>query len=89
MATMTTEREKLLKRVQMYCFAKEDAALFLDTHPDCAKAIEYYNKYSKLYAESKAEYEKEYGPITRPEEETASSWQWVNDPWPWEESESE
>ena len=38
-------REKLLKSVQQYSFAVLEAALFLDTHPDCADALAYYNKY--------------------------------------------
>ena len=57
------DREKLLKRVQMYQFAVTDAALFLDTHPDCAQALAYYNKYKKLLEEAKNAYEKAFGPL--------------------------
>lgn len=85
---MTDERTKLLKKVQMYSFATHDAALFLDTHPQCKHAMDYYDKYSKLYSEAKTEYENLYGLLTLPQE-TSSVWKWINDPWPWEERESE
>lgn len=79
------ERQRLLKRVQMYSFAVTDAALFLDTHPDNASALAYYNKYKKLYKEAADEFEAKYGPLTIMSERNNESWTWVNDPWPWEE----
>ena len=81
-----TSRSALLKRVQMYSFAAYDAALFLDTHPCCVEALEYYKKYKKLYEEAKAEFEANYGPITVMSDKIDTCWTWVNDPWPWEES---
>lgn len=81
------ERAKMLKRVQMYSFAAHDAALFLDTHPECTQTLEYFNKYNKMYKDAKAEFEAMYGPITVCDSESTARWQWVNDPWPWEESE--
>ncbi len=81
------DRAKMLKRVQMYSFAAHDAALFLDTHPTCTQALEYFNKYNKLYKEAKAAFEAMYGPLTVCDSTSTTSWQWINDPWPWEESE--
>ncbi len=77
-------REKLLKSVQQYSFAMLEAALFLDTHPDCADALAYYNKYKKLWQEAKAEYESKYGPLTVASDANNSRWQWSKGPWPWE-----
>ncbi len=77
-------REKLLKSVQQYSFAMLEAALFLDTHPDCADALAYYNKYKKLWQEAKAEYESKYGPLTVSSDANNSRWQWSKGPWPWE-----
>lgn len=79
-----TDREKLLKKVQMYQFAVTDAALFLDTHPDCAQALSYYNKYKKLYEDAKAAFETAYGPLEVCSEKNNSRWAWVDGPFPWE-----
>lgn len=77
-------REKLLKNVQIYSFAVLEAALFLDTHPDCAEALAYYNKYKKLWEEAKAEFESKYGPLTAASDTNNNRWQWAQGPWPWE-----
>ncbi len=79
-----SDREKLLKKVQMYKFAVTDAALFLDTHPDCAQALGYFNKYRKLLKEAEEAYEKTYGPLEICSEQNASRWAWVDGPFPWE-----
>lgn len=84
--TAVTSRSVMLKHVQMYSFAAHDAALFLDTHPCCGEALEYYRKYKKLYEEAKAEFESKYGPITMMSGENDTCWTWISDPWPWEES---
>ena len=42
-----TEREKLMKQLQMYHFAAIDAGLFLDTHPNDKEALNYFNKVKK------------------------------------------
>lgn len=78
------DREKLLKKVQMYSFAVTDAALFLDTHPDCAEALSFYNKYKKLCEEAKEQFEKAYGPLDLTSEQNNNRWAWVDDPFPWE-----
>ncbi len=78
------ERSKLLKKVQMYSFAVTDASLFLDTHPDCAEALAFFNKYRKLYDEAKAEFERQYGPLEICSEQNAARWEWTDGPFPWE-----
>ena len=83
------ERERLLKRVQMYSFAVTDAALFLDTHPNNMSALAYYNKYKKLYKDAADEFESRFGPLTIMSERNNEYWTWVNDPWPWEEQTEE
>ena len=78
------EREKLLKKVQMYSFAVTDAALFLDTHPECSEALSFYNKYKKLCKEAKEQYEKAYGPLDVDSDQNNTRWAWVDGPFPWE-----
>lgn len=84
-----SNREKMLKMVQCYSFAVLEAAMFLDTHPECLDALNYYNKYKKLCEEAKAEFEAKYGPLTIDSDANNQSWQWVNGPWPWELSANE
>ncbi len=79
-----SDREKLLKKVRMYHFAVTDAALFLDTHPDCAQALAFYNKYKKLLKEAEDAYEHAYGPLQICSSANDSRWEWVDGPFPWE-----
>ena len=47
-------RDAMLKRVQVYDFALYEARLFLDTHPTCKEALDYYNKHLCLLYTSDA-----------------------------------
>ena len=87
MAEANNNRSMLLRRVQMYDFAMQEARLFLNTHPTDANAIAYFNKYRKLHEEAKAAFEKLYGPLTWDSEITSGRWEWVDNPWPWEREE--
>ena len=64
-------------------FAAHDMQLYLDTHPNDAKAKEMYNNYRKNYSISKKRYEDSFGPITADSSPDAS-WDWIKNPWPWE-----
>jgi len=79
------EREKLLKRLQVCDFVLNETALFLNTHPDDKAALEYYKKYMEMERESRAEYVKKYGPVSRTEYDGGPRWNWIDNPWPWEE----
>ena len=41
-------RLKLMKIINQASFAMDDVKLFLDTHPSCSEAIEYYKKVKKI-----------------------------------------
>ncbi len=85
---MNKERLELLRAIQRYDFAIKDLHLYLDTHPDCARALEYFHKYNQLRADAYAEYAEKYGPITPEQVKSKTRWTWVNDPWPWERSDN-
>ncbi len=79
-----TERRKLMEAVYANGFAADDARLFLNTHPNCKEALDYYNKKVSLYNQAVDRYEEKFGPI-RPEKGGADgSWSWATTPWPWE-----
>ncbi len=73
-------KDKLLKRVSALGFAMYELRLFLDTHPDNQDALEMLKSYKKKYEAVKAEYEKEFGPLTL---NGYNSDEWLKDPWPW------
>ena len=42
-----TDRTTLLKEIDEVSFALNDVTLYLDTHPDCADAISYFNRWRR------------------------------------------
>jgi spore coat protein JB len=79
-----TEREKLLKQVQICDFAISEAALYLDGYPKNKQALKYYRKYVELREKAVASYEEKYGPLMQGANKSENEWQWINNPWPWE-----
>ncbi len=76
-------KESLLKRIQALAFAKTETELYLDAHPDCAAALEYYRNIVRELKARMDEYEGVAGTI-RQENENGERWSWVNKPWPWQ-----
>lgn len=82
-----TDKEKLLKTIQMYDFTLYELNLYLDTHPHCQNALNYYRKYSKLKNDAVAEYSRRFSPITAEDlQPDANHWDWASSPFPWERS---
>ncbi len=77
-------REKLMREIQEVGFALVDLNLFLDTHPNCKIALEYFRDMQKKYSQLQADYEMEYGPLTAFDTNTEQGWTWIKSPWPWE-----
>ena len=67
-------------------FAVVELGLYLDTHKDDQEAFKLYQKYVALYQEGKEKYEKLYGPLVRTSAAQASSYNWLENPWPWDYS---
>ena len=81
---MKDSGKRLMKQIQTYAFAVNEAILYLDTHPEDSAALAYYDKYRKLLKESIRTYEEDYGPVTPYGVNTCHGWTWVMEPWPWE-----
>lgn len=58
------EKKKLLKRLSALGFAMYECRLYCDTHPNDTEALQMLNDYKSKYKSVKAEFEKEYGPLT-------------------------
>lgn len=78
------EKDTLLSRITTAKFILDETALFLDTHPDCQRALDFYKKYLDIYKEAVAEYSEKYGMLSHDGYMGQSSWQWTEGPWPWE-----
>ena len=77
-------RRKKLRQVQEADFLAFDLQLYLNTHPDCIRALELYTTTVKNAKMLRSEYEKEYGPLTAKASSPQSPWQWIKNPWTWE-----
>lgn len=81
---MRRERESLLCKIRAYDFALTDVGLFLNTHPTCRSAMNYYRKYKKLYEQAVSDYNARFGPLTSKQVESCECWTWTEAPWPWQ-----
>lgn len=79
-----TEREVLMKRIQVCDFILYDTALFLDTHPEDQIALAYYQKYLTLRKQAAEDFTSQFGPLTTHDFDGGDRWQWVDLPWPWQ-----
>lgn len=81
-----TERESLMRRLQVESFAMYDTLLYLDTHPTDQKALEYYHRIVDMNEETMNQYIQRFGPIDATDVISTDRWTWVDTPWPWEGS---
>lgn len=79
-----TDRQRLLKQIQIHDFILFEAALFLDTHKTDKDALAYYRRHKAMAEELKCEFVKKYGPLTINDNNADTVWDWVKGPWPWE-----
>lgn len=86
---MNRNREMMLQELMEVDFRMKDLQLYLDTHPECAAAVEEYNAAANKYMAMKQHFEKMYGPLTLSgKDDFTTPWQWVQSPWPWENTEN-
>lgn len=77
-------RQELFNKIQSLGFVLYDTALFLDTHPQNALALDFYRENQEWYLKYRKEYETMYGPLTLNGVNTTGGWSWTQGPWPWE-----
>lgn len=80
-------RRELMNQINQVSFMVNDIQLYLDTHPCDAEALEAFRKYSQLRNQALREYARQYGPLTidTAAESCTDRWNWINEPWPWQE----
>lgn len=72
------------KNIYELSFALVETALYLDTHPNCREALEYYHQIRKQYMEAVEEYNHTCAPLTIDHVHSEDDWAWARTPWPWE-----
>ena len=80
---MNKDKAKIKRRVDELSFAKVETELFLDTHPDCRQALDYYHRTLAEPEEAELEYINAVGPL-RASESSTERWNWIDTPWPWQ-----
>ncbi|MBQ1374843.1 MAG: spore coat protein CotJB [Clostridia bacterium] len=81
---MNGAKEKLMREIQILGFAIVETNLFLNTHPDCEKAVAFLNDLIEKKNEKTAEYEAKYGHVTAAGGRYRQSFDWAKSLWPWE-----
>lgn len=79
-----TDPAALLEKIRALTFAKTELELYLDTHPRCKVALDYYYQNIEALRELTELYESVYGPLTAAGNVSPDGWTWVNGPWPWQ-----
>lgn len=84
---MVNTKEKTdtpMHELQALGFAIQELALYLDTHRDDTEALELYRAYQELYEKGYQEYLEKYAPLNHATMGSGESYQWLDDPWPWD-----
>lgn len=86
---MVNQREKKatpMAELQALNFAIQELALYLDTHRNDEEALNLYRSYQQMYDHCREEYRKKRGPMNHLQTSDNESYDWLDDPWPWEYS---
>ena len=77
-------KQELFSWINKVSFMAYDMALYLDTHPDDQKALEFFEKYSQMRRQALDTYAAQYGPLNMDVIDHDDHWYWATQPWPWE-----
>ena len=79
-------REELLCFIDKISFVVYEMLLYLDTHPYEQEALQYFHENNRLREKALKLYSETYGPLTiaTVDESCTQSWEWMQQPWPWE-----
>ncbi len=84
MVNQTEQPVTPLTELQALGFAVQELALYLDTHRDDREALELYRNYQQMFERCREEYRKNHGPLNHMQASGSESYDWLDDPWPWE-----
>lgn len=76
-------------QLQALLFVVTELGLYLDTHKDDAEAFQLFQRYTEMAREEKMRYEEAHGPLLQMNAGQTKTYQWLDDPWPWEFNQNE
>lgn len=76
----------LPEQIRALCFVKTELELYLDTHPTCPTALDYYYRTIRELDRLKEEYANTVGALTADQVITDDGWTWATTPWPWQQA---
>ena len=76
----------LADQIRALCFVKVELELYLDTHPRCRTALDYYYQTVEELKRLTERYENTVGPLTAMGNVSTDQWHWVDGPWPWQQA---
>lgn len=81
-----SERERLLKEINLMDFVIFEMNEYLDTHPYDKEAIEYFQHYNRMKNQAMKDYASKFGPLSLSVVDCTNSneWEWALQPMPWE-----
>ena len=82
----SNKKEELYLQLSRVSFAMHEMNLYLDLHPNDQKIQKLFNDYRKMFIDLEKKYESEYGPLTTCSGALEKSpFEWVTNPFPWED----
>ena len=78
------EQEELLLEIMALSFAINDLNIYLDLHPEDTEMLKRFKELTEKSCEKEMEYVKCYGPLEVMDNESINKFEWINNPWPWE-----
>ena len=78
------KQEELLLEIMALSFAINDLNLYLDLHPNDEDVLKKFKELTEKSCSLEMEYVKCYGPLEVIDNESLSKFEWINNPWPWE-----
>ena len=74
----------LSTQLQALLFVITELGLYLDTHQDDTEAFHLFQHYTEMARDAKKQYEEAHGPLTQFNASQATTYRWLDDPWPWD-----
>ncbi len=82
--TQNRDCKQLCAKLQRLDFAIVELALYLDSYPDNAAALDYYRKLIEEREAIAQAYTQACGPMTIMDNKNSAMWEWGQSPWPWQ-----
>lgn len=81
-----SKQEALLLEIMEDSFAIIDLNLYLDLHPNDSNMLARFKELVEASVKKEMEYVKMYGPLELIDSDSNNTFEWINDPWPWQDS---